>query len=341
MFKIDSLVLSVGVVAYNEGKSLTGLFNDVLAQSYPKKLTELLFIDSMSEDDTNDIFEQFKNTHIAEYKSIKVLKNIGKIQACGWNVAIDNFTGDALVRVDAHAKLSPDFLENNAKCLLSGEDVCGGKRPNISTDNSAVGQLVLLADSSLFGGSFAKYHTNDKKQYTDSVFHGCYKREVIEKTGHFNEKLGRTEDNDFNFRVRQAGYKICYDPAILSYQYSRSSVLGSIKQKFGNGFWVAKTMYIAPKCISLFHFVPLCFVMALALAVVFGFLCSFLPLVLLLSAYFAVDLVLSISAIATNKPFKLLTLLLPIMLFASHIAYGVGSVCGFCHFKKITGGRYE
>lgn len=334
MSKIEELVLSVGIVAYNESSTLNGLLDDILKQTYPKNLTELLFIDSISEDNTAEIFNDFKKNHENEYKSIKVLENKGKIQACGWNVAIDNFCGDALLRIDAHAKLTPNFLENNAKCLKSGEYVCGGKRPNITADKTAVGDLVLLSDLSLFGGSFANYHTAEKKQYTDSVFHGCYRRTAIEKTGHFNEKLGRTEDNDFNYRIRAAGYKICYDPEIVSYQYSRASIFAAVKQKFGNGFWVAKTVYISPKCISLFHFVPFCFVAALLISLILSFTVCTLPLLLLLAVYFTADIALSLVSIVRAKPFHTIYLLLPFMLFALHIAYGVGSVFGFLSFGK-------
>ena len=35
-------------------------------------------------------------------------------------------------------------------------------------------------------------------------------------TGLFNENLGRTEDNEMHYRIRKAGYKICFNPDIIS-----------------------------------------------------------------------------------------------------------------------------
>lgn len=325
---MSNLILSVGIVAYNEQEYINTLLNELLDQDYDKKQTELLLINSMSTDSTKEIFNRFKDKFSAEYYNIQVLDNVGKIQAAGWNVAISNFRGDALIRVDAHARLTPNFLTENAKTLDSGEYVCGGMRPNIIDNETPQKRLVHLSDTSMFGGSFGKYHQSEGKKYVDTVFHGCYRREVIEAVGLFNEKLGRTEDNDYHYRVRNAGYKICYNPSICSYQFSRPSVYGSIKQKYGNGYWIGKTLFIQPKCISLFHLVPLCFFIALMLSVIFAVTCSAIPLLALISAYLFLDVMLSVIAIISSKKFMFHYLLLPIMFVALHLAYGLGTAFG-------------
>jgi len=326
---MDKIIISVGIVAYNEEIFIPALLQNLLSQSFPKAQTELLLIDSVSTDSTKSIFEEFKVKHISEYKDIKILENTLKNQASGWNVAIDNFSGDALIRVDAHAKLTDDFINNNVMCLCSGEMVCGGMRPNIIKNTTPLKNLVLLADASMFGGSFGKYHNSDKRSYVDTLFHGCYRREVIEKVGHFNPDLGRTEDNDFHQRVRAAGYKICYDPAITSYQYSRGSIIASVKQKYGNGYWIGRTTAINPKCISLFHFVPFLFVLAIALTLLLGVLWTWFFLLLLASLYAVANIALSVVSIIGSRPFHIANLLLPIMFFSLHISYGIGTIFGF------------
>ena len=95
------------------------------------------------------------------------------------------------------------------------------------------------------------------------MFHAAYRREVFEKVGLFNENLGRTEDNEMHYRIRKAGYRLCYDPQIHSWQYVRSSVPGMMKQKYGNGEWVARTLGVCPGCLSIYHFVPFAFVLAI------------------------------------------------------------------------------
>ena len=326
---MDNFIISVGIVAYNEEDFIPLLLNDTLNQTFPKSQIELLLINSMSTDRTADIFYEFKSNHKDEYKSIQLLDNPQKNQASGWNVAIDNFFGDALIRVDAHAKITEDFIKKNAECLLSGEMVCGGMRPNIIKDPTSVKNLVLLADTSMFGGSFGKYHNSEKKSYVDTLFHGCYRREVIEKVGHFNPELGRTEDNDFHQRVRAAGYKICYDPSIVSYQYSRGSVISSVRQKYGNGYWIGRTTAINPSCISLFHFVPFLFVIGIVLSLILGAIWNWFFLILLGALYGCTNIILSIISIINFKPFNFTNLLLPFMFVALHISYGIGTIFGF------------
>lgn len=336
---MDNIFISLGIVAYNEEDFLPSLLQDIYNQSFPKVQTELLFINSMSTDKTLHIFEEFKNKYYHEYKSIQVLNNTAKNQAGGWNVAIDNFTGDALIRLDAHTKITEDFIKNNALCLCSGEMVCGGMRPNLINDATPIKNLVLLADASMFGSSFGKYHNSNKKSYVDTLFHGCYRREVLDRVGHFNSELGRTEDNDFHQRVRAAGFKICYDPSIVSYQYSRGSVRASIRQKYGNGYWIGRTTAINSSCISLFHFVPFLFVAAIVATLVLGAIWSWLLFLLLGVVYATANIILSIVSVVKFKPFSLANLLLPIMFLALHISYGIGTAAGFISILTNKPGR--
>ena len=128
--------VTFGVIAYNEQRYLPELLEDLLRQSYPPKYIEVIFADGNSTDRTWEIMKSFYEEHAHEYKSIKLLKNVKRIQPAGWNVIINNTTSDILLRIDAHARLPHDFIEKNVECINSGEDVCGGPRENIIDDNS-------------------------------------------------------------------------------------------------------------------------------------------------------------------------------------------------------------
>ncbi len=84
----------------------------------------------------------------------------------------------------------------------------------------------------------------------------------------FNENLARTEDNEIHYRMREAGFKLCFDPDIISYQHIRSSLPKMLKQKYSNGLWIGKTAKICPQCLSLYHFVPFAFVSAIIMSVI-------------------------------------------------------------------------
>ena len=75
-----------------------------------------------------------------------------------------------------------------------------------------------------------------------------YRKKVFDEVGPYNEKLARTEDNEMHYRMKQKGYKFLLSPNIKSYRYARSDLKGMIKQKYGNGKWIGKTVYYCPKC---------------------------------------------------------------------------------------------
>ena len=267
------MIISVGVVAYNEQNTLPKLFECIKAQTYPHDKMEIVLVDSMSKDDTKSLMEKFKKEN-KDFCNIQVLDNPQKKLAGGWNVILKNYHGDAVVRIDAHAEIPEDFVKKNVKVLESGEYVSGGLRPNIIDESTPWKETLLLAEQSMFGSSIAPYRRSEKKTYVKSVFHGAYKREVFDKVGFFNEQLGRTEDNEINYRIRESGYKICYSPDIVSYQHTRNSLKAMLKQKYGNGYWVALTLKACPKCLSIYHFVPLCFVLGIigtSILAAFGF----------------------------------------------------------------------
>lgn len=229
------MLVSFCVIAYNEEKAISSLFNDIRNQDYPHDKMEVIFVNAMSEDRTRQLMEEFSKENNG-FRRVVVLDNPKKIQAAGWNVAIKEAKGDIIMRIDAHTVIPKEFVSKNVECIQSGENVSGGPRPNIAEEDTPWKHTLLLAERSMFGSSIAPYRKGHHKSYVKSVFHGAYRREVFEKAGLFNENLGRTEDNEMHYRIREAGYKICYNPKIISYQHTRNTWSSMIRQKYGNGY---------------------------------------------------------------------------------------------------------
>lgn len=321
------MTISLCVVAYNEESTLPGLLENIRCQDYPHENMEIILIDSMSTDNTRKIMEEFQKKEKTFY-NIQILENTKKRQAPGWNVAIRHYTGDAILRVDAHALIPKDFVKKNVKVLQLGEMVCGGQRPNIINENTKWKETLLLAEQSMFGSSVAFYRRGQKRTYVKSVFHGAYRREVFDKVGFFNEDLGRTEDNEIHYRIRKAGYRICYDPEIISYQYTRNSLGKMLKQKYGNGYWVALTVKVCPGCLSVYHFVPFVFVMSIIFTTVLTFWGYPLLGIVMWSVYWS-STILMAGLSVWKKEKNVYQILLPLLFFLLHISYGIGSLMGF------------
>lgn len=320
------MTVSFAIVAFNEEKTLPRLLDDLKAQDYPHDQIEVLLIDSMSTDATWQIMTDFART-AADFARVLTLKNPKKNIPAGHNVALAHYTGEALIRVDAHASMPPAFIRKNVEVLESGEDVCGGRRPNIIDEATPWKQTLLAAEQSMFGSGIAPYRNGTKKMYTKSLFCGMYRRRVYDTVGRYNELLPRSEDNDMTQRVRAAGFRLCFCPDIVFYQHTRSTLGKMLKQKFLNGYWIGKTMGINPRCFSIFHFVPFAFVLGILLTAALALAGFPLLGILMWSAYGLLVLVMS-AAEVLKKPFVPAKLLLPALFLLLHVSYGAGTLAG-------------
>lgn len=326
------MTVSLCVVAYNEEQFLPNLLEDLKKQTYSHDLTEIVLIDGKSSDKTKQIMLDFAENE-KSFRNIQVLDNPKRIQAAGWNVAIEHATGDVIIRIDAHTHVPPEFTEKNMMLQESGEYVTGGVRPCLIENPTPWKKMLLEVENSLFGSSISKSRHSTQKSYVKSMFHAAYRKEVFEKVGGFNEFLLRTEDNEIHYRIRGAGYKLCFDPDIISYQYARSSFKKMIKQKYGNGYWIGLTLGVCPGCISLFHLVPLVFVFAILITTIL-LLFSFWHLAALMWGAYFLFAISGMACSIINKKGNRWTFLMPILFLIMHVSYGLGSIVGL---TKIPG----
>lgn len=327
--------VSLCVIALNEEENITRLLDNIRAQDYDHSETEIVLVDSGSKDKTKEIMTAFAQEENG-FANVLVLDNPKRIQASGWNVAITNSTGELIIRVDAHAIIPANFVSENVACIDSGEDVCGGRRVNVINGDSKAKKVLLMAENSMFGSGVATYRNSDKKQYVKTVAHACYKREVFEKVGLFNESLLRSEDNEMHYRIRQSGYKICMSDRIYSEYQTRATLKGMLKQKWGNGKWIGITsVRKTPSIFSLYHFVPCIFALAAVVCIIlFGisfipqvpwWLC--LPFVCGVGLYLLIDLLLTLKSCKDYKE-GIGLLCLPFLFPMLHFAYGLGTLWG-------------
>lgn len=320
--------MTIGIIALNEDKYLPQLLDEINQQTYPKKLIEVVLVDSGSTDKTRELMENFAKKNCNYFHTVRVLDNQKHIQAAGWNVVINNMTSDCLIRIDAHAMIPKDFVEKNIECLNWGEYVCGGPRVNVIDENTIWKRTLLTAEQSMFGSGIAPYRrSTDKKKYVNSVFHTCYRRKVIKSVGLFNEELLRTEDNEYHYRVRNAGYRICYDEAIHSFYQTRSTLRGMIKQKYGNGYWVGITLKKCPKCLSCYHLVPGIFVASILATGVLG-IAGYPELFRLFTGVYGIVCVILTIACLLKGHDTILDLTLIVIFPLLHISYGLGTIFG-------------
>ena len=142
------------------------------------------------------------------------------------------------------------------------------------------------------------------------------------------EDLARGEDNEYNSRIRRAGYTVWLDPGIRSTYYARGTWVTSCKQMYANGVSIGQLFYVDRAAIRLRHLVPLTFVLAVIGAISIG--CFTLYGWFLLAAILGSYLVAAIYAdIAACRKYGWEYLfILPPMFLSIHLSYGVGTMVG-------------
>lgn len=319
--------ISICVIAFNEEKFISNLLKDIESQLYPHEFTEVVLVDSASTDATKEIMSEFKRNNTS-FWNVQVLDNPKRIQAAGWNVAITHAKGDVISRIDSHSHLTPEFSKYVMEDIDTGEYIVGGIRPCVIEKNTKWSRTLLAAENSLFGSSINKSRRSNEKQYVDSMFHASYRKEVFKKVGLFNESLLRTEDNELHYRMRQAGFKLLYDPRIVSYQYSRNNMRKMIKQKYANGYWIGKTVSVCPGCLSWYHFVPAIFVLSVLISILLSVI-GFPVLLLLLGSLYSLFCLINTYDCFQNDKGNVFIFFLPAIYFLLHCSYGVGTIKAF------------
>ncbi|MDO4872889.1 MAG: glycosyltransferase family 2 protein [Carnobacterium sp.] len=329
------MLVSVNISAYNEQDYLSEIFDSLTKQTYPLKNIEVVLVNAMSTDNTRALMDQFKNENEHLFYGVKILDNPRKTLNTGLNLGFKNSEGECFLKVDAHSQIPINFIEANVKVIESGQKVCGGKRPTIVEAEDNFSKTLHIVEESALGSSIANYRKGDTSRYVDSVFQGMYHRDVVDTVGYFDEKLTRTEDNEYHYRIRKNGFKIWYDTSIESFQYIRPTLTKMIQQKFANGYWIGLTSHVCRECLSLFHFAPGIFVSSLLVLMMLTGV-SFIPLITIFSLYLIAVFGLSAFEISKQR-FNSTLLLIPLIMISIHFAYGIGTIKGWIFgfdFKK-------
>lgn len=327
--------VSFAVVAYNAQACLSSLLSDLAEQDYPADRLEALLIDSASTDGTRAVMESFA---ARAPMRVRVLDNPKRWLAPGINIALDAAGGELFVRLDAHARIPKDFISKNVAAIERGEDIVGGHVDGSAPKTSWQAVLTAL-DISRFAGGAAPFRNAGEARDVDTLAYAMYRRSVYDRVGRYDERLCRTEDNEMHYRMRQAGYRFRYCPEICSYHTARPSLKGQLRQKWGNGLWVGRTIRVSPRCFAPRHFVPVLFVLALLTGAVLALCGAWMPLGLLLLVYGLADIFFSIRAAAAVPADRTLCLVaLPMLFPLVHIAYGLGTLWGLLTMRCVGEG---
>jgi glycosyltransferase involved in cell wall biosynthesis len=323
-------IIAIIVPARNEEKYIGQLIDSILNSNYDKNKLRVYICDGLSTDKTQEIVQAYS----AKHKVVHLLLNENKTTPYAFNLGIKNATeADIMVTVSAHAEIYPDFFESIVKAFeISSEIGCvGGVSDNVYDDETS--QAIGLAMSSSFGVGNAHFRTGGKEGYVDTVSYPAYKKEVFEKTGLFNEALTRNQDDEYNYRVVKAGYKIYLSKSIRSKYYVRGTFEKVFRQYYQYGYWKVYVNKLHSTVTSTRQLVPPAFVLFLLVGFILSCLTYIMALLYLGALGFYVACAFAFAAKAAGS-FKQ-TLKIAWTFVILHVGYGTGYLKGIIDFTLL------
>ncbi len=330
--------ISIIIPCLNEEKYIATCLDSLLESDYDKLEVEVFVVDGMSSDRTREIVKEYTK----KYSYIELLDNPSKIVPKAMNLAINESNGEYIIRLDAHSKFPKDYFSKLIKCSkeLNADNVGAIVITEVKNKNKKSNSIKEVL-SHRFGVGDSDFRTGvDNIKKVDTVPFGCYKKEVFQKYGYYDERLVRNQDIELNKRIVNGGGKIYLIPEVKATYYARENFTDLAKNNYNNGFWNILTSYYTKtlNSLSLRHFIPLLFVVSLILPL---FLSLFVPELLwiaLVSLGSYLALVIIISFRLKNSSNSIWYLIISFLTL--HIFYGWGSFIGvFSVFKKMLKGE--
>jgi cellulose synthase/poly-beta-1,6-N-acetylglucosamine synthase-like glycosyltransferase len=319
--------VSIIIPCRNDGTFIAECLDSVIAARYPRDRLEVLVIDGMSEDGTHDIIKH----RLKGYGFVRLLSNPRRITPAALNLGIFQSKGDIIVRIDAHSRISPSYITQCVAALEKYQvDNVGGNMVTLPGGTGVISRAIALSLKHWFGVGNSFRRNTSYCGEVDTVFGGCYRRETFERVGLFNEDLPRSQDYEFNVRLRRAGGKILLVPEIVAYYFACPSFCKFWRKNFEDGLWAvvpfAKSKVVP---VSTRHLIPLAFVLGLILSIVVSIAnpTGVWLLATIAGAYLAVTVFVSAGTTLSERDARYF-FVMPAVFANRHFAYGLGSLWG-------------
>lgn len=221
------MLVSIIICTYNRCDILYKCLQDIEKVNNSSQC-EVIVIDNNSTDNTKEVCHKFSfcSWILEKQQGLSHARNRGAMEA----------NGDWLFYIDDDMFLHPQSIDTLKKIIKKSPDdvgVIGGSYDGLFLKP----RPVWLTDI------FVSFKPYDKGSIMTSGFvHGgifCVKKLIFEEVGSFNtrlgmveKKLGYGEEEEFQNRVRKAGYEVYFDPSI-----SGSHLVG--EHKYGWKWYVA------------------------------------------------------------------------------------------------------
>ena len=304
--------VSVIIPARNAEATLAAALDSVLSQDYAGSV-EVLVADGSDTPATAEMVRQ-------RYPSVRLIPNPDQLLVPGLVAAMQVATGAVIVRCDAHTMFQPGYLRRAIETLArTGAANVGGRQQPVGT--TFFERTVAVAMTTPLGAGYPRYRLGGPAGPTDTVYLGVFQRAALDAVGGYDATLFGNEDYEVNYRLRQRGETVWFDPVLAVLYRPRSTLRALARQYFNYGRMKAAVLRRHPRSLRFRQTAAPLLVLGLAASACLTLAGSAWAVAMPL----AYVLTLTVGSLVVGiRRRTLAALLLPLVLATMHLNWGLG-----------------
>ncbi len=305
--------VSVIIPARNAEATIAATLDSVLSQDYAGRI-EVIVADGS---DTPALSEVVRR----HYPAVRLIPNPEQTLGFGVNAALRAASGEIIVRCDAHTCFPAGYVRRAVETLeRTGAANVGGRQQPVGT--TFLERAVALAMSTALGVGDARHRLGGAEGPVDTAFLGVFRRETLDAVGGIDPTLTRNQDYELNWRLRERGRTVWFDPDLVVTYRPRGTLRLLARQYFDYGRWKRVVLQRHPRSLRPRHLAAPLLVLGLAASAFLSLVdaswtATALPLTYISALVFG-SLAVGIRRLAPAA------ILLPLILATMHMSWGIG-----------------
>jgi len=318
--------VSIVIPCLNEVRYIGPCLDSILASDYPADRLEVVIADGMSDDGTRKIIAGY----VAADARITMIDNPRRITPCAMNLAIRAARGEIVLRMDAHARYPGDYIRRLVLAQQeTGAENVGTLVVTLPADDTATAAAIAVGLSHPLGVGNSHFRVGTKvRRWVNHVPFGCWRRELFDRIGYFDEEMARDQDVEFNARLLNHGGRILLLPDLASHYHARRTLPQLGRMLYQYGYFKPLIARKVGRLLTVRQLVPSLFLLAVAglLALALWWPVAGAALAAVLGAY---ALLIGVVAARSLRSLGARGALALVAVFPTmHVSYGIGYLRG-------------
>lgn len=242
--------VSVALAARNEELRLGAALTSLLAQD-SDRLVQIVVAVAPSTDRTAEIAHSFA----ASEPRLEVIENPSGNTPDGFNLAAAQCRGDYLALMNAHCTIDTNYVSLGlATARQTGAANVGGRQHAVGDTEWT--RDVAAAMNSRLGAGLARHHWDDQPGPIESVPLGFFRKDIFDAMGGFDSTLERNQDYELNWRLRQGGHVVWFNPDMVVDYHPRPTLRALARQYWDYGCHKQRVLRMWPRSLRPHHAAP-------------------------------------------------------------------------------------